>query len=140
MKLRVKKLTPDGQLPTKAHATDAGWDLYAAEDLTVAKGKREIAHTQIAVEIPAGYFVSFRDRSGLVAKHGIHVLAGVIDSGYTGEWMVVLQNLGDEDYEIKKGERIAQAIIHQVHVADIEETEEIGETKRGSSGFGGSGK
>lgn len=140
MKLLFKKLHKDAHIPARGKPSDAGLDIYSFESLVLEKGQKQIVGTGIASEIEEGYFVSFRDRSSLAAQYGIHVLAGVIDSNYRGEWKVVLINLGDEDYEIQKGDRIAQAIIHRVYDVECIEVSELSESERGGKGFGSSGK
>jgi len=138
--LNIKLLHNAAQVPTKNNPTDAGFDLYSIEDLVIVSGERKIISLGIASEISEGYFVLVRDRSGLAAKHGIYTLAGVIDSDYRGEWKVVLVNLGNEDYPIKKGDRIAQAVIHKIPEVTITQVKELEETKRSDSGFGQSGR
>lgn len=127
-------------MPAKAHPHDAGFDLSAVKSLVIKKGCKRAIPLGIASEFPEGYLVSFRDRSGLAIKHGLHVLAGVIDSGYRGEWQVIIINLGEKDYKVGKGERIAQAILHQLPEVEIIGVKELSETKRGKGGFGSSGR
>lgn len=136
----IKRLCSKAKLPTKNNCSDAGWDIYSAEDTVIKVGQRDIVHTGIAAQIPEGYFIAFCDRSGLAAKYGLHVLAGVIDSDYRGEWLVVLANLGDKDYRIMSGDRIAQAILHQVYDVHLGEAKELKKTTRGERGFGSSGR
>lgn len=138
--IKIKLLSPWGRLPAKNNRSDAGWDIYSAENVVIKTGKKVVVHTQIASRIPKEYFVSFRDRSGLAAKYGLHILAGVIDCDYTGEWLVVIANLGEGDYEIKKGDRIAQAVLHKVYDVNLSETRVLKDTLRGQKGFGSSGK
>ncbi len=138
--LKFKKLHPQAVIPKYAHATDAGFDLVTVETLALAPGAKATISLGLASEIPEGYFVSFRDRSGLAAKHGLHVLAGVIDAGYRGEWKVVMVNLGHETYEIAAGERIAQGIFHKLPAVKIVEVDRLGDSERGEGGFGSSGK
>ena len=94
--------------------------------------------TGLSMEIPSGYFGSIRDRSGLASKNGIHVLGGVVDSSYRGDVGVVLINLGQTEYRINKGDKIAQMLIEPVERANIIE-EEISETPRGANGWGSTG-
>ena len=140
MKINFKLLTKNAKLPTKAHRSDAGFDLYSTQQIVLKKGKQEMVSLEISSEIPQGYFVSIRDRSSLAVKNRIHVFAGVIDSGYRGEWKVVLANLGEKDYIIKPGDRIAQGVTHVSPEVDITGVAKIKSSKRGSDGFGSSGR
>jgi len=142
MKLKIKKLTPDAIIPAYQTELAAGFDLHSVEDYVLKKGERKLIKTGLAFEIEEGYEVQIRPRSGLAFKHGITVLntPGTIDADYRGEIMVLLINLGEDDFEIKKGERIAQAVIAPVIQAEFVEVDELSETKRGKGGFGSTGK
>ena len=142
MKLKIKKLTSDAIIPAYQTELAAGFDLHSVEDYVLKKGERKLIKTGLAFEIELGFEVQIRPRSGLAFKHGITVLntPGTIDADYRGEIMVLLINLGDEDFEIKKGERIAQAVIVPVVQAEFEEVDELSVTKRGTGGFGSTGK
>ena len=142
MKLKIKKLTSDAIIPAYQTELAAGFDLHSVEDYVLKKGERKLIKTGLAFEIEPGFEVQIRPRSGLAFKHGITVLntPGTIDADYRGEIMVLLINLGDEDFEIKKGERIAQAVIAPVVQAEFEEVDELSVTKRGTGGFGSTGK
>ena len=142
MKLKIKKLTPDAVIPAYQTELAAGFDLHSVEDYVLKRGKRQLIKTGLAFEIEPGYEVQIRPRSGLAYKHGITVLntPGTIDADYRGEIMVLLINLGEEDFEIKKGERIAQAVIAPVIQAQFVEVDELSDTKRGKGGFGSTGK
>ena len=133
-------LNVDAVLPTYAYPGDAAFDLYSTSAAVLKKGEYKVVPTGLSSEIPKGYFVSFRDRSGLAAKEGIHTMAGVIDSGYRGEWGVVLINLGKKAYRIQKGERIAQGILQPAPQALIKRVKKLTEAKRGRGGFGSTGK
>lgn len=137
--IKVKLLSEDAKLPTRSHPHDAGLDLYASEDLDLIT--TGVISTGVAVQIPEGYVGLVWPRSGLSAKHGIDVLAGVIDHGYTGEIKVCLSYLKDNPlaYEIKKGDRIAQLLIQKIETPSIEQVESFEETERGDSGFGSTG-
>lgn len=139
MEIKIKKLHEDAIVPHYAHHGDAGLDLRTIEDATISPGEKVVLKTGLAMEIPEGYAALIWDRSGLAARQGIHTMAGVIDSTYRGEFNIVLVNLGRETVEIKKGERIAQALIQPVSHAKILEVEELSETKRGESGLGSTG-
>ena len=142
MKLKIKKLNKDALIPAYQSELAAGMDLHSVEESILKPGKRKLIKTGLAFEIEAGYEVQIRPRSGLAFKHGITVLnsPGTIDADYRGEIMVLLINLGSEDFEIKKGERIAQAVIAPVVQAEVLEVRELSETKRGEKGFGSTGK
>lgn len=136
---KVKKLSPDAKMPTKENPTDAGIDVYANESYTLQPGERYMFGTGISVEFPEGYVALFWDRSGLGSK-GIHRLAGVVDSGYRGEWKVVLLNTTGEPYEVKKGDKIVQCLLQKFEPVEIKEVEALSETARAEAGFGSSGR
>lgn len=145
MQLKVKKISKEAVLPNYAHNDDAGMDLFSTEDVLIKKGQRFQIPTGIAMEIPVGHVGLIWDKSGLSHKYGLKTLGGVIDSGYRGEIKVGIINLGDEDYKMEKGHKIAQMIIQQKISAQIVEVEELddeeaGENERGKSAFGSSGK
>ncbi len=139
MVLKVKKLSAQAILPAYQHQGDAALDLYAAEDKILLPGKVENVSTGIALEIPVGMVGNIRDRSGLAAKHGLHTLAGVVDSNYRGEIFVVIINLGTEDYQIKVGDRIAQMLIQPIERVEIKEADNLADSDRGENRFGSSG-
>ena len=141
------KLTrlPHGEgmpLPKYASEHAAGLDVCAAEELVLAPGQRHAVSTGFAIEIPHGYEVQVRPRSGLALKHGITCLntPGTIDSDYRGEVNVILANLVQEPFEVRRGERIAQLVPAPVLYADFVEVEELAETARGAGGFGSTGR
>ena len=140
--LKVKKLNTNAQIPAYQTAEAAGFDLHSTEDIIIAPGERKLIGTGLAFEIPIGYEIQIRPRSGLAYKHGITVLntPGTIDSDYRGEIKVLLINHSNENFEIKIGERIAQAVIKEVIQATFEEVNELNETARGAGGFGSTGK
>jgi dUTP pyrophosphatase len=142
MKLKIKKLNEKALIPAYQTKEAAGFDLHATEDVVINPGERKLIGTGLAFEIEFGYEVQIRPRSGLAYKHGITVLnaPGTIDSDYRGEIKVLLINLGSEAFEIKVGERIAQAVIAPIKQAEIVEVEELSATGRGSGGFGSTGK
>lgn len=141
MTLRFKKIHPDATLPSYAHASDAGMDVRSVEDVTVPAKGRVLVHTGLVMLLPPMYEAQVRPRSGLALKHGITVLntPGTIDSGYRGEVGVILANFGDGDFEVKKGDKVAQIVVAPVVQAEIEEANEIDETDRGAGGFGSTG-
>ena len=142
MKLKIKKLSPEAIIPAYQSELAAGVDLHSIEDYILKPMERKLIKTGLAFEIEEGYEVQIRPRSGLAFKHGITVLnsPGTIDADYRGEIMVLLINFGNEEFEIKKGERIAQAVIAPVVQAKIMEVEELSDTKRGEKGFGSTGR
>lgn len=141
MKLQVKKLDPQAKLPAYEHPGDAGLDLYALEDFVVpARARKAGIRTGVAVAIPEGYVGLFWDKSGLAAKHGLKVMAGVIDSGYRGELLLTLLNTSEIDYQFKAGEKVMQMLIQAVGRAEIEEVAELDDTSRGAGGFGSTGR
>jgi dUTP pyrophosphatase len=142
----LKEQDHQGLIPTRSNATDAGLDLYAAEDVYLKasnslpqESHRAIVSTGIAVEFPPGLVLLIQDRSGMSAKHGIHRVAGTVDSDYRGEVKVALVNLSQKDYQIKKGDRIAQAVLQPVILAQPIEVDELSDTSRGVGGFGSTG-
>ena len=141
--IRIKRLPHGDGLPIPTYATPgaAGMDVVAAEDVTVAPGARHAVATGFAVAIPPGFEIQVRPRSGLALKHGITCLntPGTIDSDYRGEVKVLLINLGDEDFAVTRGMRIAQIVFASVMQAAVEERTLAGGTTRGSGGFGSTG-
>jgi dUTP pyrophosphatase len=140
MKIKIKKIDSNAVIPKYAHEYDAGMDLYSIEDYVLKPMEKKIFKIGLKIEISKGYYGSIRDRSGLAAKYSIHVLAGVIDSNYRGEVGIVLINLGQEDFNIGKGDRIAQILIQPIETAEIEDVEDVSETERGEGCFGSTGK
>lgn len=142
--LPVLRLDPELPLPAYAKAGDAGVDLVAREDVTLAAGGgRAVVPTGIAIALPEGYAGFVQPRSGLAAKHGVTVAnsPGLVDSGYRGELKVCLLNTDPtEPFEVRRGERIAQLVVQAVeHVAFIE-VDDLESTERGDTGFGSSGR
>lgn len=135
---------PDILLPEYATEGSSGLDLRAAveTETKIEKGKVGLIPTNLRVEIPIGYEIQVRPRSGLAAKNGIGVLnsPGTIDSDYRGEIKVILFNFGDEDFIIKRGDRIAQMVVSKVYRANLIVTDELKDSKRGDGGFGHTGK
>lgn len=138
--LPVRLSHPRTKLPARKHAADAGMDIYAVEPATLKPGVHAVLPTGVHTEIPHGHVGLVWPRSGMAAKHGVDVLAGVVDSGYSGEVMVSLINLGHEDVEIKPGDRIAQMLIQRVELWSCVEVDELGESERGVNGLGSSGR
>lgn len=128
--------------PAYATAGAAGMDVVAAEDLDLAPGARHAVATGFAMAIPEGYEVQVRPRSGLALKHGITCLntPGTIDSDYRGEVKVILANLGDAPFPIRRGDRIAQLVPAPVQRARFAMVDSLDDTARGSGGFGSTGQ
>ena len=144
IKIALKRL-PNGEgLPLPDYATEhaAGLDVVAAEDLTLQPGQRHSVATGFAIEIPHGHEVQVRPRSGLALKHGITCLntPGTIDADYRGEVKVILINLGEEAFTIRRGDRIAQLVVAPVATVVWEESPALSPTAREEGGFGSSGK
>jgi dUTP pyrophosphatase len=142
MIIRVKRIDRSLPLPEYQHdGEDAGLDLYSAEDTVLKAGDYRLIKTGIMIAIPRGYGGFIYPRSGLALKHGITVLNadGVIDPGYRGEVGVILINHSQKDFEINKGDRIAQLIIHRTFPVEWEEVDELKDSQRGEGGFGHTG-
>lgn len=139
IKVRVKRLDKEIELPRYQREGDAALDIRSAEECILKPGEKKVVKSGIVFEIPQGYAGLVWDRGGMAAKHGIHTMAGVLDSNYRGELMVVLKNLSDEEFKIEKGDRIAQLVIQPVSEAEIEEAEELNETNRGENKFSSTG-
>lgn len=151
LNVKVKQLSQHAVVPTKAHGTDAGWDLYAAARATIAPGETKIVSTGIAMEIPAGWYGQIKSRSGLGAR-GLVVTAGVVDSSYRGEIGVVVINTslhrdGSRDeqddesgyFTFRPGDRIAQMVFLPVPEVVLEIVDSLEESARGANGFGSTG-
>jgi dUTP pyrophosphatase len=150
--LKCLKIREDAKLPAKAHTgvfEDAAYDLYLPEKeetLRISPGSCQLVGSGLKIIIPDGYWVKFHDRSGLAAKKGISVMGGVIDSGYTGEWKVILYNSSSYTQFIDPGHAMVQFTLEKINPADIvlvdQDTFDTEEQKRqrGASGFGSSDK
>ena len=147
VKLKIKRISDkynDVPLPEYSTEGSSGMDIRAAveEQQKIKKGEVSLIPTNLMMEIPKGYEIQVRPRSGLAAKYGIGVLnsPGTIDSDYRGEVKIILFNFGTEDFTVNRGDRIAQIILTKFYKADIEETNDLNESDRGSGGFGHTGK
>lgn len=130
-------------MPTQAHLGDAGFDLYAIEEVTLAPFERKAVRTGISIALPPETVGLVHPRSGMALNHGIAVLnsPGTIDSGFRGEIKVILVNLDPENsFLIKPQDRIAQLVIQDYKNAEFKLVEELPDSQRGSSGFGSTGK
>ena len=166
IRVGFKRLNDDAIIPTKAHPTDSGFDLYASEDVIINPGETTVVPTGIAVELPPGYEATVRPRSGITAKTKLRVQLGTIDNEYRGEIGVIVDNISEASneadygyyrlngdywidhrvkaekgsYLIRKHERIAQLVIQPLPAVEAYELEgELKETDRGEGGFGSSG-
>ena len=145
MKCQIKKLNEDAQLPTRAHDSDAGYDLYSSEAVTLAPMERRAVKTGVSIALPelisdCEVYGRVAPRSGLAVNKGLDVLAGVVDASYRGEIAVVLINLSSEEVSLDKGAKIAQLIVERYHAVEWEEVSELPPSERGEGGFGSSGE
>lgn len=140
-RFKIKKLHESAIVPRRAFSSDAGIDLFTYDDVTITVGQRTLVKVGLAIEIPVGYEVQIRSRSGNAYKHGVVVLnsPGTIDQQYRGELGVILINHGDYDVEFKAGSAIAQMIVSKVELVDFELSDELDATERDSAGFGSTG-
>ena len=143
MRIKINRLSERAILPTYAHGPgeDAGLDLHALEDAVLEPGIPALVATGLSIELPPGYEAQIRPRSGLALKHAITLpnSPATIDPGYRGEIRVILLNLGREPYRIHAGDRIAQMVIARYESIEWEETD-LAASKRGTGGFGSSGR
>lgn len=137
--LKFQLLNKFAKLPQFDHADDAGFGIYSSEERILKNFEYYAISTGISSEIPNGHFVSFRDRSSMAIK-GLHVMGGVIDAGYRGEWKIIMINLSGSDYKIEIGDKIAQGILQKLEKFEIKKVKTLSETKRGAGGFGSTGR
>ena len=133
------KLEPWAIMPTRAHNTDAGLDLYAAEDRMVPAHGSATFDTGVHVQLPPFTAGMLKSKSGLNVKHNI-TSEGVIDVGYTGSICVKLYNHGFDNFQVRKGDKISQLVIVDIHIPHIQVVDELDETERGDNGFGSTGR
>lgn len=138
---KVSKVKEDAFIPTKGTVGSAGYDLTAREGVIIPARGRSIVDTGIAIQIPEDCYGRVAPRSGVTWKGGLDVGAGVIDSDYTGVIGVILFNHTDIDYEVKRGDRVAQLIFERIYNPELEEIkyEDLQNTSRGAGGFGSTG-
>lgn len=136
------KLNVYAHTPTYEHYGDCACSLRVIEDYTIDPGKRVLARTGLAIQMPYGFEAQVRPRSGLAWKKGLTVLntPGTIDAAYTGELMIILINLGDEPISIENGDAVAQLKFSKVYTGDFNQVSSLEETERGDGGFGSTGK
>ena len=137
--LRFKQLDPRAVLPKRGSVLAAGLDVCGIEDVEIGPKQRAMARTGLAVAIPPGFYGRVAPRSGLAAKSGLDVLAGVIDSDYRGEIVCVLYNTGDVSVKLPAGSKICQLIIEQIITPEATWATDLDETARGAGGFGSTG-
>jgi len=138
----LRRLDPDLPAPAYAHPGDAGADLVAREDVTLAPGQRATVPTGVSIALPVGYAAFVHPRSGLAARHGLTVVnaPGTVDAGYRGEIAVTLLNTDrDHPVELHRGDRIAQLVVQRVERAAFVEVDALPDSVRGAGGFGSSG-
>ncbi len=142
MRLAVRRLHPAATLPSRAYAGDAGFDLHAAEEVTLEAGERASVRTGLAVELPERHAGLVLPRSGLAWRHGIALVnaPGLIDAGYRGEVRVLLLNTDlAHAFTVAPGDRIAQLLVVRAEVPDVIEVDELAGSERGERGLGSSG-
>uniref|UniRef100_A0A182QAD8 Deoxyuridine 5'-triphosphate nucleotidohydrolase n=1 Tax=Anopheles farauti TaxID=69004 RepID=A0A182QAD8_9DIPT len=137
--LKFAKLSENAFAPSKGSAKAAGYDLKSAYDYTVPARGKQLVMTDIQVQVPEGCYGRVAPRSGLAVKNFIDVGAGVVDEDYRGNVGVVLFNHSEMDFEVKKGDRIAQFICEKIAYPDLEELPSLTDTERGAGGFGSTG-
>jgi dUTP pyrophosphatase len=138
--IKIKKLHNDVKIPEYAHEGDAGFDIYSYEEYELKPNERKVFKTGITTSFPIGYVALIWDRSGNAAKKGLKTMAGVVDSGYRGEWGIVLLNTSNETHKINKFDKIAQCLLQPIISADIKEVSNLEESERGEKGFGSTDK
>jgi dUTP pyrophosphatase len=143
--IKIKRLSEefnDIPLPQYSTSGSSGLDIRSAEETIITAGEIKLIPTNLSVEIPEGFEIQVRPRSGLAAKHGICILnsPGTIDSDYRGEIKIIMMNLSKEDFKISRCDRIAQLVVSKVYKAELLISEELQESLRGSGGFGHTGK
>lgn len=141
MIVKVKRLSPDARMPKLEHEGDAGFDLYSIEDAVLKPMQRKLIGTGISIALEKGYEAQVRPKSGLAIEHGITMLntPGTIDAGYRGEIKAIVINLGEKEYKIEKGKKIAQVVFAKVESPELIEVQELDSTSRGRGGFGSTG-
>lgn len=138
MKLKIK-LDTGAKMPTRAHATDAGLDIYSKDTFIIEAKDSCTFNTGVHIAIPAGFVGFLKSKSGLNVKHGI-TSEGVIDAGYTGSITVKLYNNSGYAYKVNAGDKISQLVILPILTPELEQVETLDETERGNNGFGSSGR
>ena len=137
--LKVQRLNNNAALPRRSTEGAAGYDLCAAHDCTIPAGGKGLVKTGLSISFPVGLYARIAPRSGLALKKFIDVGAGVVDSDYRGDVGVVLFNHGDQEFQVKMGDRIAQLILEKIDTPPVEEVQGHDSTVRGTGGFGSTG-
>jgi dUTP pyrophosphatase len=142
LEVAIVRLDPQLPLPTRQHASDAGYDLVAREDVVLGPGERALVPTGVAIALPRGYAAFVQPRSGLAINHGISIVntPGLVDSGYRGELKVVLINHdARQKFEVRRGDRIAQLVVQRVEDVAWREVDALDDSDRGTGGHGSTG-
>ena len=140
LKVKIQKINEDAIIPNYAHEDDAGMDLFSVKDVLILPMHRALIPTGIKVEIPKGYEMQIRPKSGLALREGITVLntPGTVDADYRGEIGIILINLSSKPYKVEKGQKVGQAVFNKFETAKFV-SEKLSATKRGGGGFGSTG-
>ena len=144
-RLKFLKTHPDAVLPVRKHddpnTGDSGYDMTAVEDAVIpARGAAVVPVGLTLASVPAGIWIRIESRSGLQFKHNVHAFSGIIDNSYTGDMGVRLINNSDVDYQVSKGDRIAQLVLYPLIAVPTEWAEAVDETDRGANGLGSTGR
>lgn len=136
---KVTRLQPDATVPTRSNPGDAGYDLYAVQQVNIDPMQLAMVPTGIAISIPPDCYGRIAPRSGLAWKHQLDVFAGVVDSSYRGEVKVLLKNHSLQTVTLQPGDRVAQLIFERIYTPDLVEVATLDDSVRGEGGFGSSG-
>ncbi len=139
MELLYVKMSSRAHSPTRATPYSAGLDLKSAEYKEILPHQRQVVCTNLQMKIPRGHYGRIAPRSGLSVTHNIDTCAGVIDADYRGEIKIVLHNHGEETFQVKPGEKVAQLICEKISLPATKEVQGLSDTERGQKGFGSSG-
>jgi len=137
--LRFKQLDDRAILPSRGSSSSAGLDITSIEEITLRPNERLLARTGLAVAIPEGYYARLAPRSGLASRHGLDILAGVVDADYRGEIGCIVYNTSNETVHLPAQTKICQLIIEKIITPAAEWSEDLSETDRGAGGFGSTG-
>lgn len=140
MEIKIKRLNKEAILPKYANLGDAGLDLFSLEDCILSPGESHTFALGFALEFSEDYTALIWDKSGMAFKNDIHVIGGVFDAGYRGEYRIKLVNLGDKEYKIEKGDKIAQVLIQPIIHANIIVVRKLSESVRGDGAYGSTGR
>jgi dUTP pyrophosphatase len=141
VKIKIKKLQPEAVIPTYAHKGDSGMDVFAINELVLLPMRRALIETGLSFEVPQGYEIQVRPKSGLALKEGISIVntPGTLDSNFRGELGVILINHSGKPFKVEKGKKIAQIVVSKVETATFNEVKSLSKTMRGSGRFGSTG-